>query len=164
MSDNKRSAGRLKSVASCLPAVEVDCSQWPRQQSATRSAGKLVRAGEALSGSAVPPSPSPTIREGKECRQAGHAWFELIVTFAPDVPPTEVWEQVNLLLQTVTSAAPELMLTYDALRSRAENGDIVIALTPTGLAAGSDRLATLTDALRAAPASHIHVRGIRLAA
>jgi hypothetical protein len=95
-------------------------------------------------------------------RQAG--WLELIVTFAADVPPTEVWQKINHLLKVLAEAAPDLNLTYDALRSRAENGDVIIAMTPANAVGAAERLDALSAALRAAAGKGLEIRGVRLAA
>ena len=68
------------------------------------------------------------------------------------------------LLLAMSAAAPELMLTYDALHSHSENGDLVIALTPTVPIGTSAPIGALTDALRLAVSKSVEVRGIRIAA
>ena len=76
----------------------------------------------------------------------------------------QVWTDVNLLLQRVQHAAPELKLTYDALRSRTENGDFVIALRSVDLAAAEQQLSGLLNLLRNTESTSVRVRAIRLAA
>ena len=156
MSHEKRSAGSLTTLAGAYPVVPIDCSHWPRGPATARSSGKLVRVGHA---SFVPSSnlPGPT-------DQPKPQWLELVVTFAGQIPPADVWQEINRLLLALSAAAPELKLTYDALHSRAENGDLVIALTPAVPMGTSERIGALTDALRIAVGKSVAVRGIRIAA
>jgi hypothetical protein len=69
-----------------------------------------------------------------------------------------------LLLRAMNAAAPELKLTYDALRSRAEDGDLIIALTSADFAGDEQRLNMLLNALRSAGGKSVQVRAIRVAA
>jgi hypothetical protein len=155
MSEEKRSLGNLTRVSGSLAAVHIDCSHWPRARSGSRSTGKLVRVAQM--------SPAPNTKQ-QDAPGPKEAWLELVLTFNADVIPTDVWDQVNRLLQAMTRAAPELKLTYDALHSRAENGNVIIALTPADAATAAERIATLMGALRMAVGKDVQVRSLRLAA
>lgn len=101
--------------------------------------------------------PKPT--EGSEQQVR----LELVLHFAPELAPTEVWQQINRFLQAATLAAPDLNPAYDAFNSHAKNGDIVIALTlaeelPT------PRLDHLTATLRALGGEGVEVLLVRVAA
>lgn len=156
MSDEKRSVGILSSLAGAIPAVPVDCSRWPRDPAAPRSRGKLVRVGRA--------SPAPRLAHREDAGAPQPRCLELVVAFAPNLPPTQVWLEINRLLQAMSAAAPDLELTYDALRSRTENGNVIIALTPADPAGASERLGVLSDALRMSVGNFVQVRGIHFAA
>jgi hypothetical protein len=149
MSEARRTAGHLSRVSGKLRTQDVDCSQWDRDRSVPRSNGKLVRVCQpTLAADAIEP-------RGR---------LELVITFAADVRPAEVWQEVNRLLQVVALAAPDLKLTYDALHSRAENGDLVVSLMPADPADAAARLDALTTTLRAAAGKGLEIRGIRVAA
>src|SRR5262249_18025369 len=138
-------------MGGALPAVHLDCAHWPRGSATARSGGKLLRVAQAL-----------PVSEGAAERQP--ARLELVVTFDTDVPPAEVWLQVNRLLQALALAAPDLKLTYDALHSRAEDGDVVIALTTPDAGGAAGRLEGLSTALRRAVGKNLAIRAVRLAA
>jgi hypothetical protein len=148
MNDEKRTTGKLRRVGS-MEVVHLDCSQWPRDHSKPRSTGKFVRIGQKLAPATAPVESSR---------------LELVVNLAEDVGPIQVWCDVNLLLRAMNAAAPELKLTYDALRSRAEDGDLIIALTSADFAGDEQRLNMLLNALRSAGGKSVQVRAIRVAA
>lgn len=156
MSDDKRSAGNLSRLGGASPAVEVDCSRWPRNSAVPRSSGKLVRVAHA--------APVPSLPQHDGVGATMSLRLEVVVGFSANLPPTQVWHEINRLMQAMSAAAPDLKLTYDALRSRTENGDVVIALTPKDPKATSERLDVLSDALYASAGEHLKVHGIRMAA
>jgi hypothetical protein len=123
---NERSSGKFVRVGKPVPPTDVDCSSWERS-AGPRSRGKLVGVAEHLppvSGEFVP----------------APAWLELVVSFDISTPPAKVFEHTKQLVEAAARAVPELGLTYDFTRSRTENGDVVIALTPANTADVAKRL------------------------
>lgn len=114
---NDRSSGQLASAGQGLPPTDVDCSGWQRA-AGPRSRGKLVGAATQL-----PPVAVGFIREPA-------VWLEVLVSFDAGTPPVRVMEYSRRLI-AAAGAIPDLGLTYDFNRSRAENDDVVIALSPT---------------------------------
>lgn len=130
-----RPTGKLRRVGTWVPPVEVDGSTWARA-AGPRSRGKLVSAAQHL-----PPVEAKFI-------PAPPAWLELVVSFEATTPPVKVFEHTRQLVTAATGAVPELRLAYDLTRSRAENDDVVIALTPRDPAGAAERLAAATEAIR----------------
>jgi hypothetical protein len=129
------SIGKLVGVAQSIPPVVVDCSHWERA-AGPRSQGKFVGVAEKLppvEGIFVPAPP---------------AWLELVVSFDQSTPPARAIEHTNRLIVAAARAAPELGLFYDAGRSRVEQDNVVIALSPTRTGDVEKRLNEVAAALQ----------------
>lgn len=122
-----RPPNRLHRAARVLPAVTVDCSSWPRSEGA-RSRGTLMSAARHL-----PP--------------AVGRWLEIRVQFTADADLRVVEALTVKLIRAAAAAAPELGLTYDPTRSRADGEDVIVALSPTNPTGAEGRLAEIVRAV-----------------
>lgn len=114
-----------------------------------RSTGRLVSLHKAL----------PAVEVDCSGWAAGATvWLELVVSFDQRTPPARVMEHANQLIAAAARAAPELGLTYDFTRSRAEKGDVVIALTPRNTTDVERRLKEVAEVFRGETARSDEVR------
>lgn len=115
---NNRSSGKFVRLGKSIPTVDVDCSNWARS-AGPRSRGKFVGVAQHL-----PPTDGDFV-------SSSPAWLELLLSFEENTQPARAIEHANRLIVAASRVAPELGLFYDAGRSRVEQDNIVIALTPT---------------------------------
>jgi hypothetical protein len=74
-------------------------------------------------------------------------WLEIRVQFTADADLRVVEALTVKLIRAAAAAAPELGLTYDPSRSRADGGDVIVALTPTNSTGAEGRLADIVRAV-----------------
>jgi hypothetical protein len=92
-------------------------------------------------------------------------WLELVVSFEKSTPPARVIEHAKRLIAAVHASDPGLGLTWDLDRSREENGDVVIALSPTGAGDVEKRLNDVAAVIQrvTAPVPGVRVLGATVA-
>jgi hypothetical protein len=75
-------------------------------------------------------------------------WLELVVSFEEHMHPARVLEQAKRLVAIAHAGDPTLGLTYDFNRSRAENDNVVIALSPTDTTEVEKRLNSVAEVIQ----------------
>lgn len=132
------SGGRFESPShQSGPPTEIDCSDWEPDIPAEQwSSGRLVRVCQSL----------PLVTS--EFSPAAETRLEIAVQLAPEAAAEHVFLFATRMIAAIHDADPGLRLAYDAVRSRAAPGEVVIALTPEDSGATGQRLEAITDAIR----------------
>ena len=78
------------------------------------------------------------------------AWLELVVSFDAGTPVADVMRHTLALVKAVADAVPDLGLTYDFERTRAEGESVILALRPRNPAGAAARLREVADVVEAA--------------
>ncbi|MBX9627318.1 MAG: hypothetical protein K2X82_26180 [Gemmataceae bacterium] len=117
-----RSTGTFLTKSVTRPAVGVDAAGWTGTSSGGWTSGEFVTRNATREPVSV------------DCSGWGagtaDAALELVVTFDAGTPPAAVFEHTKKLVEAAAAAVPDLGLTYDFARSRAEGDDVVVVLTP----------------------------------
>lgn len=148
------SSGRMiRTDIKSVGPFAVDCSGWDKDTPAERwSKGKLRSVTRSL----------PLI---KGFTPADSVYLEIVLKLDASADPAQVFTLATRLLADVIAFDPTLKLTYDPVRSRAEEGRVTIALNPGR--PGTDitgKLDKITAVIRkaAGEASGVTLNGVRI--
>jgi hypothetical protein len=125
------SEGCFERVGRALPVREIDASGWepdiPTGDENSAFLRSVAQAVPSIARNSVGSDDDPPV------------WLELRVSFAEDTAPAKVIEHTNRLIGLLSAADPELGLTWDHRRSRAEDRDVIVALSPRSMVAGAEK-------------------------
>ena len=120
------SSGRAVRLVRGVQFVKVDASGWDADIPADRwTTGRAIAHIDTLTPPKVDCSTWDT-----------PPWLELVVAFVPGSSPLHAVEQANRVIGLLQAGA---QLSYDASRSRTEQGSFVIALVPANRATGRSK-------------------------
>jgi hypothetical protein len=146
-----RASGPLIRVCQSLPAVEIDCSDWPREAE-TRSSGQLVRVCDSL----------PAVEMEFVCET--DLFLELTFTLVPGADANRVFSKVTALCEQANNYERSLGgagLRWNKERSTAHNGTLQLVLVPNNSETAQQHLQMLATLLVSAVAENASVRTIQ---
>ena len=145
MSNNApESRGQFVTPKVTRPPIVVDCSKWVDTSDGTWTFGNFVTPKATR---------EPIIVDCSTWNRDSAVWLELVVSFDADTKPLEVVKHTDALVAAASAAVPDLGLTYDSDRTRAEGDSVVLSLKPRDAAGAAERLAEAADVIRKATAT-----------